>query len=239
MKAAEVHPGDRVVEIGPGLGAMTRHLLEAGARVTAIEIDSRIADYLRDELGETEGFDLLQSDVLELDWDSFAREPWILVANLPYSITGPLLERILEPPSQMIRAIVMVQKEVATRLTATAGGKEIGAVGVFAQLLFDVERLFDVGAGAFHPPPEIVSTVLRFQSRPDQKPSRELRDAVNRAFRHRRKMIRKTLQDSLAPEPALAATLEAMGHSPNARPEELAPQDWPKLLAAVAERGAS
>lgn len=240
VKAAEVHPGVRVVEIGPGLGAMTRPLLEAGARVTAIEIDSRIAGYLRDELGEIEAFDLVQADVLELDWDSLAQEPWILVANLPYSITGPLLERILEPPPRMIRAIVMVQKEVAARLSATAGGKEIGAVGVFAQLLFDVERLFDVGAGAFHPPPEIVSTVLRFQSRPEQELSGQLRDAVNRAFRHRRKMIRKTLQGSLAPEPALVAALESIGHSPNARPEELAPQDWPQLLAATGgERGAS
>jgi 16S rRNA (adenine1518-N6/adenine1519-N6)-dimethyltransferase len=233
VKAAGIRPGDRVVEIGPGLGAMTRPLLEAGARVTAIEIDLRIAGYLRDELGENEAFDLLQGDVLELDWNSFARGPWILVANLPYSITGPLLEKVLQPPAGMIRAILMVQKEVALRLTATEGGKVIGAIGVFAQLLFDAERLFDVGAGAFHPPPEIVSTVLRLQTRAERTLSRELRDAVNRAFRHRRKMIRKTLQGALAPEAALASALEAIGRPANARPEELAANDWPRFLAAV------
>ncbi|HET9888201.1 MAG TPA: rRNA adenine N-6-methyltransferase family protein, partial [bacterium] len=126
VKAAGIRPGDRVVEIGPGLGAMTRPILEAGARVTAIEIDPRIAGYLRDELGENQAFDLLQGDVLDLDWNSFVRGPWILAANLPYSITGPLLEKVLEPPAGMIRAILMVQKEVALRLTAKGGGKEIG-----------------------------------------------------------------------------------------------------------------
>jgi 16S rRNA (adenine1518-N6/adenine1519-N6)-dimethyltransferase len=237
VKEAGVGPRDRVVEIGPGLGAMTRPLLEEGARVTAIEIDPRIAGYLRDTLGEKEEFDLLEGDVLEVDWNSMGPEPWILVANLPYSITGPLLERILAPPAGMIRAILMVQKEVAARLTAKPEGKEIGAVGVFAQLLFSVERLFDVGAGAFHPPPEIVSTVLRLQLRSDRAVSAELRDAVNRAFRHRRKMIRKTLQGMPASEPVWGTALEAIGRSPNARPEELAPEDWPRLLAAVADGG--
>jgi 16S rRNA (adenine1518-N6/adenine1519-N6)-dimethyltransferase len=139
----------------------------------------------------------------------------------------------------MIRAILMVQKEVAARLTAKPEGKEIGAVGVFAQLLFSVERLFDVGAGAFHPPPEIVSTVLRLQLRPERALSPELRDAVNRAYRHRRKMIRKTLQGTHASESVWATALEAIGRSPNARPEELAPEDWPRLLAAVSEGGGS
>jgi 16S rRNA (adenine1518-N6/adenine1519-N6)-dimethyltransferase len=213
---------------------MTRPILEAGARVTAIEIDPRIAGYLRDELGENEAFHLLQGDVLDLDWNSFAPAPWILVANLPYSITGPLLEKVLRPPAGMIRAILMLQKEVALRLTAKAGGKEIGAVGVFAQLLFDVERLFDVGAGAFHPPPEIVSTVLRLQSHVERTLSRELRDAVNRAFRHRRKMIRKTLQGAVASEEALGTALEAIGRPANARPEQLAANDWPRFLAAAA-----
>ena len=238
VKAAEIHPGARVVEIGPGLGAMTRPMLEAGARVTAVEIDRRIAGYLRDELGEHEGFALLEGDVLDLDWNAFGIEPWILVANLPYSITGPLLERILAPPPSMMRAILMVQKEVATRLTA-AGGKEIGAIGVFTQLLFEAERLFDVGAGAFHPPPEIVSTVVRLRLRPAATLTPAMRDAVNRAFRHRRKMIRKTLQGALASEQALAAALESIDHSPNARPEELAPQDWPRFFSAIDERGES
>jgi len=237
VKAAGVHPGEKVVEIGPGLGAITRPLLETGAHVTAIEIDPRIADYLRNELKAEERFELLQGDVLELDWNSFSDRPWVLMANLPYSITGPLLEKILQPPAGMTRAIFMVQKEVAQRLTAGAGGKEIGAIGVFAQLLFEAERLFDVGAGAFHPPPEIVSTVLRLQSRPERALQPELRDAVNRAFRHRRKMIRKTLQ-ALAPEQVLAAALEAIGRPANARPEELSPLDWPRFLAAAA-RGAS
>ena len=230
VEAADVGPGDEVLEIGPGLGALTRLLLETGAAVTAVEVDRRLVELLRDEIGEREGWRLVPGDVLEADLEELAPRPVTLLANLPYSITGPVLSMLLENSSRFPRVVLMLQKEVATRLRSGAGGKEIGAPAVLLRLLYRVDRLFDVGPGAFVPPPEIVSTVLELRRLPDATLPAGLRDAVNTAYRHRRKMLRKTLGGVVAPEGSLVRALESLGHPATARPEDLEPEDWPTFL---------
>lgn len=207
--------------------------------MTAIEIDGRLAVYLRETFGDEPRFDLREGDALEFAWEEVVGAPFTLVANLPYSITGPILDRLLRHAPRIRRAVIMVQKEVATRLAAGAGGKEIGAPSVLVRLLYRVERLFDVGSGAFSPSPEIVSTVLRLEPRAEGTLRPGLREAVNRAYLHRRKMIRKTLAGPSASESVIEAALVAIGHAANARPEELEPDAWPLLLAKIDETASS
>jgi 16S rRNA (adenine1518-N6/adenine1519-N6)-dimethyltransferase len=233
VAAARVSPGDRVLEVGPGLGALTIPLLDAGARVVAVEVDRRIVAYLRDELGDRDGFTLVEADVLSLDPAELVREPVTLVSNLPYSITGPVLSLLIGRADSFPRAVLMTQKEVAARLVAGAGGKEIGAPAVLIRLLYRVQRLFDVGKGAFLPPPEIVSSVLALERITDSRLDPLLADAVNLAYRQRRKMLRKTLKGIVADEGALAAALESIGQPDTARPEDLEPEEWPDLLRAA------
>lgn len=233
--AAGLSPGDHALEIGPGLGALTVPLLEDGVRVTAVEIDRRLADYLDAELGTREGFVLHRGDVLELDLAEVAPEARVLVANLPYSITGPVLSRLIDPPARLDRAVLMLQKEVGARLVAGAGGRGLGAVAVLLRQAWDIERLFEVGTGAFLPAPEVVSVVLRMTRRPGAAPSPELRDAVNRAYRQRRKMLRKTLAAPATPESAWERALVSLGLPGAARPEDVDPADWPELLRRARE----
>lgn len=235
VAAANVTAGDRVLEIGPGLGALTGPLLDAGARVVAVEVDPRIAACLRDELGDRAGLTLVEADVLTVDLSALLPGPATLVSNLPYSITGPVLSLLIERPDAFPHAILMTQKEVAARLVAGAGGREIGAPAVLIRLRYRVRRLFDVGKGAFLPPPGIVSSVLELRRIPGRDLDPRVADAVNRAYRQRRKMLRKTLKGVVAGEDALAAALRALGRPDTARPEDLEPEEWPELVRAAGE----
>ncbi|MDP6529731.1 MAG: 16S rRNA (adenine(1518)-N(6)/adenine(1519)-N(6))-dimethyltransferase RsmA [Gemmatimonadota bacterium] len=230
VDAAGISPGDRVLEIGPGLGALTGPLLDAGAVVTAVELDRGIAACLTDRLGGREGLEIIVADVLRVDPARLPNDPVRLVANLPYSITGPILSMILTSPDRFHSAVLMVQREVARRLVAGSGGREIGAPAVLLRLLYRVKKQFDVGTGAFFPAPGVVSTVLSLERIAGSRLSPAVADAVNRAYRQRRKMIRKTLKDTVAAEGELVRRLRGLGRSEEARPEELEPEDWPELV---------
>jgi 16S rRNA (adenine1518-N6/adenine1519-N6)-dimethyltransferase len=173
----------------------------------------------------------VRADVREADLDRLAPDARVLVANLPYSITGAILALLVDRPERFERAVLMVQKEVAARINARPGDREMGAVSVLLRLLFGVERLFDIGAGAFLPAPEVASSVLRFTRLPGARLDPSVRDAVNRAYRQRRKMLRKTLAGTGGEEGALSRALIALGHPDTARPEDLSPAHWPRLLA--------
>jgi len=233
VEAVGAAPGEHVLEIGPGLGALTRPLLDAGARVTAVEIDRRIADYLEAELGGRSGFALHRGDVLAEDPDRLAPDARVLVANLPYSITGPVLALLIDRPDRFDRAVLMLQKEVGARLVATAGGRGLGAPAVLLRLLWDVARLFEVGTGAFVPAPDVDSVVVRLRRRAGTSLDPAVRDAVNRAYRQRRKTLRKTLAGTLAGEDAIVRALTAAGLPATARPEDLDPDRWPVFVAAA------
>jgi 16S rRNA (adenine1518-N6/adenine1519-N6)-dimethyltransferase len=235
VDAVEARRGAHVVEIGPGLGALTRPLLDLGARVTAIEIDPRVANFLAEDLADRERFTLVRGDVLAMDLARVAPDARVLVANLPYSITGPVLSLLIEAADRLDRAVLMLQREVAARLTARAGGKELGAVAVILRLAWKIERLFDVGSGAFIPAPDVASRVVRLTRIPGARIDPAVRELVNRAYRQRRKMIRKTLANDRAHEERLGRALAALGRPETARPEDLEPEEWPRLFELARE----
>ena len=232
-RLAGVGPGDRVVEIGAGLGSLTLALAETGASVTAIEVDSRLVPALRsvvDPIGAT----VVEGDALRLDWPSLLGvEPWILVANLPYNVATPLVADLLDGVPAISRMLVMVQREVAERLAAGPGDDAYGAVSVKVAYWATAKVVGRVPATVFHPVPNVESALVRIDRRPapavgpDVDPEWLFR-LVRAGFGQRRKMLRRSLA-GLVP----AEAFEAAGIRPEARAEELAVEDWGRLAACT------
>ena len=239
VDAAELQPDDRVVEIGPGLGVLTRRLLAADASVLAVELDPRLAEYLRRELYGVEGFELIEADALNLHpREMFPDEPFKVVANIPYHITSPLLHAFLEgerPPRLMV---VLVQLEVAERVAAPPG--QMSYLSVFVQNVASAEVVARVPAAAFEPAPAVDSAILRLRARADPAvppgPEREpFYRVVQAGFRQRRKQIHNGLgrELPLVPE-ALESALETCGVSRDRRPQTLSVDEWACLATGLA-----
>jgi 16S rRNA (adenine1518-N6/adenine1519-N6)-dimethyltransferase len=238
VEAAELQRGDRVVEVGPGLGVLTRRLLAAGASVIAVELDARLADWLRRELGEVEGFELIEADALSLHpRDLFPGEPFKVVANIPYHITSPLLHAFLEgerPPDLMV---VLVQLEVAERVAAAPG--RMSYLSVFAQNVASTEVVVRVPADAFEPAPDVDSAVLRLRRRPEPVvPVGDGREpfyrVVQAGFRQRRKQIHNGLVRELpASREDVSVALERCGVDGERRPQTLNIREWACLASAL------
>ncbi|MCA9648499.1 MAG: ribosomal RNA small subunit methyltransferase A [Myxococcales bacterium] len=241
VHAAAVGPGDRVVEIGAGLGTLTAHLLQTGAQVWAIERDRDLCEVLRAELGEHPGFTLHEADAVAFDYGSAAdaaatppRRPTI-VGNLPYHLTGPLLFRLLESHAVTGPWVVMIQKEVADRLCASPGNKTYGGITVALSRVRDIRGVVSVPPGAFLPPPRVDSAVIRLDPRP--VPRGEVADEagylalVRAAFQRRRKTLLNAL-GALGERERVLAWCEAAGVDPRLRPERLAPEQFAALQRA-------
>jgi 16S rRNA (adenine1518-N6/adenine1519-N6)-dimethyltransferase len=190
--------GGTVIEIGPGRGALTSHLLARAERVIAIEIDPVLVQYLRAEFRDEPRLTLVEADVLKA---SLTQWGTVTVAgNLPYYITSPILEKTLALGAQLNRAVFLVQKEVGERLTARPGSRDYGYLTVQTQLLSTPELLFTVPAGAFRPPPKVDSAVVRLIPNPEsQFPALDRKaflQFVGLCFRHKRKIIRNNLLGS-------------------------------------------
>ncbi|HET9851344.1 MAG TPA: 16S rRNA (adenine(1518)-N(6)/adenine(1519)-N(6))-dimethyltransferase RsmA, partial [Candidatus Limnocylindrales bacterium] len=202
LDLAEVRPGTRVVEIGPGLGILTGGLLEGGAKVTAIELDRGLAAYLRDRLADAIGagrLHLIEGDALDQDLPDLVPPPYRVVANLPYHITSPALHRLLGRPPQADRLVLMLQAEVADRIAAAPG--QMSYLSVFVQYHADVEVPLLVPPEAFEPAPKVSSAVAVLTPRaslalpPEREPA--LWGLVQSGFRERRKMLRNVLARQL------------------------------------------
>jgi 16S rRNA (adenine1518-N6/adenine1519-N6)-dimethyltransferase len=233
VRLAEVHSGQPVVEIGAGLGSLTLALAEAGARVTAVEIDRHVVPVLRKQV-EPHGVRVVEADALRLDWaellgDDLA-EPWALVANLPYNVATPLVIRVLEEAPQVGSLLVMVQREVGERMAAGAGDEAYGAVSVKVAYWATATVVGRVPPSVFVPRPRVESVLVRLVRRSDAPwgpgdPSYDRLFAVVRAgFAHRRKMLRRSLADLVDPE-----TFGQAGIDPTARAEELTLEEWGRL----------
>jgi 16S rRNA (adenine1518-N6/adenine1519-N6)-dimethyltransferase len=235
VEAAGVEAGERVLEIGPGPGGLTRALLEAGAEVLALEADERMVEHL-----EGLGLDRLSvshADALEADYLELARRrggPFRLVANLPYNISGPLLARLLRQRAAFTSMTVMLQREVAERLLAAPGGRERGRLSVLAQAFCRLKRALRVPAGAFRPPPKVESTVIRLDvlAAPVAPVDDEERlwSVVKMAFGHRRKTLRNALR---AADADVEGAFRAAGLSGGERPEQLSCPQWIALANAL------
>jgi 16S rRNA (adenine1518-N6/adenine1519-N6)-dimethyltransferase len=243
-RLAEVGPGDRVVEIGPGLGSLTLALAETGAEVTAVELDRHLLPALRSVV-EPRGVRVVHGDAMRLDWAALLGPPgdpaarWALVANLPYNVATPLVLDLLAGVPQIERMLVMVQREVAERLAASPGTRAYGALTVGVALSARVELLFDVGRGQFRPPPKVRSTVVRLVpgGPPGQETDRRerVRRLVRTAFEQRRKQLRNSLKAELEPVLAGGAGEDTVaGIDLDRRPETLSVEEWMRLEAALA-----
>jgi 16S rRNA (adenine1518-N6/adenine1519-N6)-dimethyltransferase len=229
-------PGQRLVEIGPGRGALTWGLLARAGRLETIEIDRDLAATLRADPRAARGLQVRVENVLDTDFSALRAEGPALriVGNLPYNISTPLLFRLLLERAAIHDMHFMLQKEVVDRMAAQPGGKEYGRLTVMLAAYAEVEGLFDVGPGAFQPPPRVWSAVVRL--RPSRAPRFEigsdaaLKSVVSGAFSHRRKTLRNGLKGMLTGE-----DIEACGIDPNRRPETLSPAQF-GLLAACLHR---
>jgi 16S rRNA (adenine1518-N6/adenine1519-N6)-dimethyltransferase len=226
-------PHDRVVEIGPGRGALTRHLLARSGTLDAIEIDRDLAGLLRTEYAGFPGFALHEADALEFDFAALAQARGgrlRVVGNLPYNISTPLLFRLLASTGAIEDLHIMLQREVIARMAAKAGDPDYGRLTVMLAPWVSIERLFDVGPGAFQPPPRVWSAVVRLTVRPEPAfpVSEHFGTVVAAAFAHRRKTIRNALRDLLSLE-----QIEAAGLDPGARPETFPPEAFNALAQKI------
>jgi len=228
---------DTVVEVGPGRGALTAELAARAGRVVAVEIDRALAAMLRERWAADPRVSIVEGDVLKQDLGALAGGPYLLVGNVPYYITTPIIFHALRPPRPR-RAVFLVQREVADRMAAAPGSKTYGALSVTLQAVAAVERLFAVPAGAFQPPPKVESAVVRITPRAEPliAPEREerFRRLVQGAFAQRRKQMRRVVRslgtlDAAQADDALARA----GIAPDARPEVLAPESFARLLDAL------
>ena len=244
-RLAGVGPGDRVVEVGPGLGSLTLALAETGAEVTAVELDRHLLPLLRSVV-EPHGVRIVEGDAMHLDWDKVLggeggvggegdhdrRAPWALVANLPYNVATPLLLDVLAEVPAIERMLVMVQREVGERLAAKPGDKAYGIPSVKLAYRAEAEVVGRVPPTVFVPQPRVESVLVRVRRLPeppiDADPERLFR-LMDAGFGQRRKMLRRSLA-ALVVDPS---AFERAGVRPEARAEELSLADWARLADAL------
>jgi 16S rRNA (adenine1518-N6/adenine1519-N6)-dimethyltransferase len=222
-----VGPGDRVVEIGAGLGSLTLALADTGAEVTAVEVDTGVVTVLRDVVADRANVTVVEADAMRVDWQALLAggERWTLVANLPYNVATPLVCDLLDDVPPIESMLVMVQREVAERFAAPPGNKQYGAVSVKIAYWATARIAGHVPASVFVPRPNVESALVRIDRREPPAVDREALFALVRtAFGQRRKMLRRSLAGAIEP-----AAFEAAGVSPEARPEQLAIDDWVRL----------
>ena len=196
--AAELKPGDPVLEIGPGIGTLTQALAETGAAVTAVELDDHLLPVLDKTLEHYDNVRVVHGDIMRIDIaETMNHKPFKVCANLPYYITTPIIMKLLEQKLPIEKIVVMVQKEVAERLYAKPGTKDYGALSVWIQSYVRVEWGFVVGPGAFNPPPKVKSAVIRLRRNATERLGCDetlFVKVVKASFGQRRKMIRNSLK---------------------------------------------
>ncbi len=229
VEAAEIQPGDRVLEIGPGIGTLTQGLLEAGANVTAVELDKKLPAVLAKTLEGYENFTLIPGDILKTDIPALmGEEKFKVAANLPYYITTPILMTLLEKKLPITQLVTMVQKEVAERMIAQPGTKAYGALSVAVQYYTEPHIAMDVPPKSFIPAPEVDSVVIACRVR--ETPPVDIKDAaeeklffrvVKGAFGQRRKTLGNALKAAGFDKELLAKALENAGVDAGRRGETL------------------
>jgi len=238
--ACGIEPGDTVVELGAGLGHLTRKLAARGAKVVAVERDRDLVPVLREELAGLE-VEIVEANAATVDLAPIrerAGRGLIVVGNLPYHLSTEILFHVESQRRHVRRMVFLLQKEVTDRIAADPGGKEYGVLSVLLQLHADVDVPHHVPAGAFTPPPEVESAVVRLEVRaaPRADPGDEalFRKVVKGAFVQRRKTVANSLKGAaVAPAEALARALEAAGIDPGRRAETLSVEEFAALTRAL------
>lgn len=230
--ASQLHVGadDCVIEVGPGFGALTEHLVGKCRRLILVEADGRLAKFLTEKYGPL-GVEVVHADATEYDVRPLFLEGSVkFIGNLPYSVGNTILERFLDAPSPVNEAIIMVQKEVADRFVAEPRSKDFGVLTLMLQERWRISKLRTVGPELFHPRPAVDSTIVRFDPRPpgelDPHSPEIYREVVKRGFSQRRKQLHNNLQ---LEKDRSEEVFGAMGLKPSARAEELSLGQWVDL----------
>ena len=239
VRLAEVGPGDRVLEIGPGLGSLTLALEEAGAAITAVEVDRRLLPVLEAVLGPA-NVRLLHGDAMKMNWaEVLGTDPgWVMVANLPYNIASPLVADLLDGVPTIERMVIMVQREVGERLAALPGNPQYGAISVKVAYWAEASVIGHVPPAVFLPRPKVDSALVSIRRRPVPAIDTAKVDAddlfrlVRAGFGKRRKMLRRALAGMVP-----AGAFEAAAVRPDSRAENLDIYAWGRLAAAVKAAG--
>lgn len=238
IAAAKLTDSDTVLEIGPGLGVMTEPLLTAVSKVVAVEIDPWLCQFLSHRFSQRVNFQLVQGDALAQDISLLFSEPYIVVANLPYNISSPLLLKLVGQPHPPLRAIVLLQWEVARRLTASPGTRDYGALTVLMQYHCQTDILFKLSPGNFFPPPKVDSAAVRLLLRPSPcQPRNEefFFRLVKIAFSQRRKMLKGLLASALdMPKDEAGRALADIGLAEDIRGEKLSLENFVALADKLA-----
>ena len=235
VRAIGARPGERLVEIGPGLGALTGALLESCENLDVIELDRDLAAKLQADYQGDPRVRVHTGDALKYDFRQLAApgERLRVVGNLPYNVSTPLLFHLLDQAAVIEDMHFMLQREVVGRLVAQPGGKDYGRLTVMVRLNCDSEKLFDVGAGAFRPAPRVTSAVVHLRVRRDPAVAlvefAAFKGLVTHLFSRRRKTLRNSLRGRLS-----ESELESLGIDPNARPETLDLSAFAVLANALA-----
>jgi 16S rRNA (adenine1518-N6/adenine1519-N6)-dimethyltransferase len=238
VRAINPKPGQHLVEIGPGLGALTEELLQEAGALDAIELDRDLIPVLRTKFFRYEdSFQIHEADALKFDFASLRTDdrPLRVVGNLPYNISTPLIFHLLSFSGQISDMHFMLQNEVVDRLAAQPGEDHYGRLGIMAQYYCRVEKLFKVPPGAFQPAPKVDSAIVRLTPY-DQLPLvardvHKLQEVVRTAFSQRRKTLRNNLKPLID-----ASTLETLGIDPQLRPERLPLEDFIRISDAISEQ---
>lgn len=238
-RLAEIGPGDKVVEVGAGLGSLTLALAETGARVLAVEVDTGAVPLLREVTAALAEVTVVEADAMKVDWPALlaehddapdAHRGWVLVANLPYNVATPLVCDLLDDVPQIERMLVMVQREAAERFCAAPRTPQYGAVSVKVAYWATARIAGQVPASVFVPRPNVESALADIRRRPrpaSEAPAAILFPLVRTAFGQRRKMLRRSLAATVAPEVFDAAHIDS-----SRRPEELTVEEWGRLALA-------
>jgi 16S rRNA (adenine1518-N6/adenine1519-N6)-dimethyltransferase len=236
VRLAELQPGETVLEIGPGRGILTEALLNSSGLVVAVEVDAALCAHLRATLGPRSNFRLVEGDALTFDYAQVP-SPFLVVANLPYYVSTPLLFRLLEDRRRIDRLVLMLQEEVVARLAAAPGGKDYGALSIAAQFYCEVRQAFRVPPTCFRPKPQVGSAVVVLTPLP--KPRVSVADEafffriVRAGFAHRRKALPNSLRDEGFEGAPTAAALEQAGIDPRRRAETLSIEEFAALTETL------
>ncbi len=233
---ADLRPSDHVLEIGPGRGVLTEVLSKVADRVTAVELDPRLHAYLETRQAEFPNVELVCDDALAYPVERLPLGT-IVVANLPYYISTPLLFRLLDQRGRFPRMVLMLQNEVADRLVAQPGGSDYGVLSVMAQYAADIIKAFRVSAQCFRPRPDVGSAVVLLRANEDRRLGLQeevaFRTLVKAAFAHRRKTLINSLRDEGFETPRVAETLERLEIGPTRRAETLSLEDFLRFAASL------
>jgi 16S rRNA (adenine1518-N6/adenine1519-N6)-dimethyltransferase len=240
VELASVHPGDHVVEVGPGLGSLTVALAEAGASVLAVEVDPKLVPPVEEATAEwRDHVTVLHADAMTIDWSGSLRDgaEWKMVANLPYNVSVPVVMRVLEEEPRISRLLVMVQKEVGERLAASPGEQQFGAVSLRVAYHANARVVRRVAQSVFWPQPNVDSVLVLLERRPppvDADPER-LFELIGVAFGQRRKTMKNALvRFGLSPA-AAAEVLSRAGVDASVRPEQLGLFEFAELVKQIDE----